>query len=75
MLDKMFKRQLSKCVGRGAVQLGTEETLPTEKLDIPQITASAFILKKSTQNDENPLSAVAVTITVEIKSKEEKEMM
>ena len=43
MLDKMFKRQLSKCIGRGAVQLGTEETLPTEKLDIPPITASAVV--------------------------------
>ena len=28
-LEKMFRRQLAKCVGRGAFTLGTEESLPT----------------------------------------------
>lgn len=29
LLEKMFRRQLSKCIGRGALSLGTEESLPT----------------------------------------------
>ena len=29
VLEKMYRRQLSKCVGRGAMTLGTEESLPT----------------------------------------------
>ena len=49
----MFKRQLSKCIGRGAAQIGTKETLPTEKLETPPITAKATVLKQSVQNDEN----------------------
>jgi hypothetical protein len=31
-LDKLFTRHLSKCIGRGALTLGTQETLPTETL-------------------------------------------
>ena len=37
-LDKLFKRHLSKCVGRGALSLGTQETIPTETLLIPKIS-------------------------------------
>lgn len=29
VLEKMFRRQLAKCVGRGALTLGSEESLPT----------------------------------------------
>lgn len=29
LLEKMFRRQLAKCIGRGALTLGTEESLPT----------------------------------------------
>jgi len=29
VLEKMYRRQLAKCVGRGAMTLGTEESLPT----------------------------------------------
>jgi hypothetical protein len=43
ILEKMFRRQLAKCVGRGAMTLGTEESLPTQKLDIPKICPTAFI--------------------------------
>jgi len=28
---------LSKCIGRGAFTLATEESLPTQKLNIPKI--------------------------------------
>ena len=31
-LEKIFRRHLSKCVGRGALTLGTQETIPTETL-------------------------------------------
>ena len=44
MLEKKFKRQMSKCVGRGALELGTIETLPTEKLNIPKISEKGFTL-------------------------------
>ena len=37
LLDKHFLRQLSKSVGRGALQFGTLQTLPTETLRIPKI--------------------------------------
>lgn len=37
-LDKLFSRHLSKCIGRGALTLGTQETLPTETLSIPKIS-------------------------------------
>lgn len=57
------------------MQLGSKETLPTEKLEIPPITASATVLKQSVQNEDNIPAASPATITVEIKSKEEKEMM
>lgn len=42
LLDKMFIRQLAKCVGRGALQFGTVQTLPTETLKIPKINQSGF---------------------------------
>lgn len=48
----MFKRQLSKCVGRGAVLLGTQETLPTEKLDIPPITTTAIVQRSQLMIDD-----------------------
>jgi hypothetical protein len=38
LLEKMFKRHLSKCIGRGALTLGTQETIPTETLQIPTIS-------------------------------------
>jgi len=44
MLEKKFKRQMSKCVGRGALELGTIETLPTEKLNIPKISEKGYTL-------------------------------
>jgi hypothetical protein len=31
-LEKLYRRHLSKCVGRGALTLGTQETIPTETL-------------------------------------------
>lgn len=42
LLDKMFLRQLSKSVGRGALQFGTVQTLPTETLKVPKINQSGF---------------------------------
>ena len=36
-LEKVFRRHLSKCTGRGALTLGTQETIPTETLEIPKI--------------------------------------
>ena len=43
LLKKMFRRQLAKCIGRGALTLGTEQSLPTEKLKIPEICNEAFL--------------------------------
>jgi hypothetical protein len=37
-LEKLYRRHLSKCVGRGALTLGTQETIPTETLQIPTIS-------------------------------------
>lgn len=37
LLYQMIIRQLSKCVGRGALTYGTLQTLPTETLEIPKI--------------------------------------
>ena len=42
VLDKMFLRQLSKCVGRGALSFGTVQTLPTESLKFPKINQTGF---------------------------------
>ena len=42
LLDKMFLRQLAKAVGRGALQFGTVQTLPTETLRIPKINQTGF---------------------------------
>ena len=42
LLDKMFLRQLAKSVGRGALQFGTVQTLPTETLRIPKINQTGF---------------------------------
>jgi len=38
----MFLRQMSKCVGRGALQFGTVRTLPTESLKFPKINSSGY---------------------------------
>jgi hypothetical protein len=43
LLDKHFLRQLSKSVGRGALQFGTLQTLPTETLRIPKINQTGFV--------------------------------
>lgn len=37
LLYQMVIRQLSKCVGRGALTYGTLLTLPTETLEVPKI--------------------------------------
>ena len=42
LLDKQFLRQLSKCIGRGALQFGTMQTLPTETLRNPKINQTGF---------------------------------
>ena len=43
LLDRMFIRQLSKCVGRGALEFGTGQTIPTETLHIPKINQTGFV--------------------------------
>jgi hypothetical protein len=42
LLDKLFLRQLAKSVGRGALQFGTVQTLPTETLRIPKINQTGY---------------------------------
>lgn len=42
LLDKMFTRQLSKSIGRGALQFGTVQTLPTETLKVPKINHTGY---------------------------------
>ena len=49
-LEKVFRRHLSKCVGRGALTLGTQETIPTETLQIPKISQTGYIPNAS-QNE------------------------
>ena len=46
-LEKVFRRHLSKCVGRGALTLGTQETIPTETLEIPKINQTGQIANLS----------------------------
>jgi len=43
LLEKLYKRHLAKCTGRGALTLGTQETIPTETLHIPPISMTGFI--------------------------------
>jgi len=43
MLYKLFIRQISKCAGRGAMGLGTTQTITTETLKIPKIVTSGVI--------------------------------
>lgn len=43
LLDKLFLRHLSKCVGRGALGFGTVEALPTEMLQIPKINQTGYV--------------------------------
>lgn len=44
LLYQMIIRQLSKCVGRGALTYGTLLTLPTETLEIPKIVYNIYHL-------------------------------
>jgi anaphase-promoting complex subunit 1 len=73
----MFRRQVSKCVGRGALWLGTEKSLPIQKLDIPKICLNAFIaVSAQGQMDESELRPTQPpVISVELKTKEEKQSM
>ena len=43
MHENGVTRQNAKCVGRGALKLGTIDTVPTEKLKIPQINTTALL--------------------------------
>lgn len=44
LLYKMFIRNLSKCIGRGALLVGTQQTTPTETLSIPKISLTGRII-------------------------------
>jgi hypothetical protein len=43
MHENLVTRQFSKCVGRGALKLGTIHTVPTEKLKILEISKTALL--------------------------------
>jgi len=45
ILFRLFQRQISKCVGRGALQVGTLKTTPTETLSVPKINQTGFLLQ------------------------------
>lgn len=56
-------RQFAKCVGRGALKLGTIHTVPTEKLKIPDISTTALLppenKKLELKDDIKPISGWA----------------
>lgn len=76
-LEKMFRRQLAKCVGRGALTLGTEESLPTQKLKIPEICNEGFLDVSAIpqQMDEESQAQQQKTLKFELTSKEAKDML
>ena len=47
LLYKTATRQLSKCVGRGALTYGSLLTLPTETLEIPKIVQELDLIPRS----------------------------
>lgn len=56
MHEKRVIRQFAKCVGRGALKLGTIHTVPTEKLKIPEICKTGLLPpdnKKIELKDDN----------------------
>ena len=61
--DKQFVRQLAKMTGRGLLYVGTQETIPTEMLDIPKINNVSYI------------PALETTAQVEIKDDMRKELL
>ena len=69
----MFRRHLSKCVGRGALTLGTQETIPTETLEIPKISQTGQIANMS-QNELDEAHVGSAVINMEI-TREEREQL
>ena len=70
----MFRRHLSKCIGRGALTLGTQETIPTETLQIPKISQTGYIPNAS-QNELDEAQVASSTVTLDLNREEREALM
>ena len=76
LLEKLFKRQLSKCVGKGALTLGIQETIPTETLQIAKISQIGHIPhNQQGDGEEVLLMPCQNTISLSLQEREEREMV